>query len=740
MSRHTPKRRSQHLLGAALLLAVASLPMHATAAEPADAALFANSMADYQAKVAPLLKEHCGECHGPKLAEKKLDFTQLESDMKTTGSAARWAVVLDHVRSGKMPPDDKPPLAEKDIEILAHWIEAELKRAGKHVARREHYANGNEVPHELLFDPKNVGKLDTPTGVRRLSAEIYAGFTGEVGKGVNGVAQPFSVVGKPTFKDMGAPPLDEPTTAALIRNALLIVEQRLTNFKVENGQLKGVGQGVPKQFLRILDDANPPTDAEVEAAIHYMFDYTLRRKASPEEVERFATLYAKTVQDAGRVTGARYTLAAVLMLPEAVYRFERGTSETDDQGRVRLTPREIAFALAYALTDRRPDNSLLAQADKGYLATDEQVAATAQRMLDDAKLDKPRIMRFFREYFQYAQAEEIFKDEKLHSEHDARVLVEDTDRLVQMILDEDKDVLFQLLTTNKGFVAYKSAAETKKKRAEALAKFAEEKAKDPKKFSTKKPPKIGRSIYEAYGLADFPDEQPAELAANERAGILTQPSWLVAFSKSDENHATLRGKWVRERLLGQVVPDIPITVDAQLPVAPEKTLRERMAVTHQEYCWQCHKLMNHVGYPFEAFDHLGRFRVLEQVLDVEATALNVDKKGKPLGDVLKGVPVDASGSVELVGDERIEGDVKDAVELMHRLAKSERVEQVFIRHAFRYWMGRNETLGDATSLQAAHKAYRESDGSMKALIVSLLTSESFLYRVPEKSVTAVSEP
>jgi hypothetical protein len=55
---------------------------------------------------------------------------------------------------------------------------------------------------------------------------------------------------------------------------------------------------------------------------------------------------------------------------------------------------------------------------------------------------------------------------------------------------------------------------------------------------------------------------------------------------------------------------------------------------------------------------------------------------------------------------------------------------VFVRHAFRYWLGRNESLGDAASLQAAHKAYKESGGSMRALITAILSSESFLYRVP----------
>lgn len=50
-------------------------------------------------------------------------------------------------------------------------------------------------------------------------------------------------------------------------------------------------------------------------------------------------------------------------------------------------------------------------------------------------------------------------------------------------------------------------------------------------------------------------------------------------------------------------------------------------------------------------------------------------------------------------------------------------------------MARNETPADAPTLQAAWHAYHEHDGSLSALIVSLLTSDSFLYRtaVPHAS-------
>jgi hypothetical protein len=65
---------------------------------------------------------------------------------------------------------------------------------------------------------------------------------------------------------------------------------------------------------------------------------------------------------------------------------------------------------------------------------------------------------------------------------------------------------------------------------------------------------------------------------------------------------------------------------------------------------------------------------------------------------------------------------------MNRLAKSERVRQVFVRNVFRYFMGRNETLSDSPTLIRADKAYRDSGGSYRELMVSILTSDSFIYR------------
>ncbi len=688
----------------------------------------AESQAEYDRVVTGFLTKHCTACHNSKKTEGELDLTTLSADMKASTSGARWAMVVEKLANGEMPPEGRPRPDSQSLVAVGRWARAESKRSGKNFSRRAAYANGNQLAHSMLFDPQNIPPYDGGPRVRRLSPEIYAALTGELAKGKPGIGQPFSPDSKTTFKDMGAAKIDEPITAQLLQNALAIVDAQ-TNYKIEDGQAKAVGGG-PKELIALFQPDTPPTDAQIEAAIAFQFNAILRRTPTTAEKARFLAFMKKNIAEAGQAVGVRYTLAAVLLMPEAVFRMEVGSGKPDAKGRVRLAPREIAYALAYALTDKRPDSQLLAAAATGELDTDAGVARHARRMLDEAKLDKPRVLRFFREYFGYDAATEVFKNMKDNPSHTPNVLVEDTDRLILYILDHDQEVLRELLTTNKSFVAYKTAADTKKKRTEALAKFEEQKAKEPAKFKDKKPPMVGRSIYESYGLDDFPDTQPVELPANQRAGILTQPSWLVAQSTSFDNHAIHRGKWIRERLLGGVVPDVPITVDAQLPDAPHHTLRQRMAVTQQEYCWKCHQMMNDLGYPFEQYDHFGRYRTTEAVLDLEETAKNIDKKGKPLGPVMRGAMLNTNGLIDLVGDPKIEGAVKNPIELMQKLAASELVEQVFVRHAFRYWLARNESPGDAASLQAIHKAYRNNNGSMKALIAALISSEAFLYRVP----------
>ena len=229
---------------------------------------------------------------------------------------------------------------------------------------------------------------------------------------------------------------------------------------------------------------------------------------------------------------------------------------------------------------------------------------------------------------------------------------------------------------------------------------------------------------------NYPSVQPAKV--DHRKGMLTHPAWLIAHAQNTETDPVIRGKWVREKLLAGTIPDIPITVEAVVPEDHEKTMRTRLAnVTEKEYCWRCHERMNPLGYTFEMYDDFGRFRTEESLehpdnlitKGPDKAAAHVD-----LRDTYKTLPVDPRGVLAGTGDPALDGEVKDAIDLAGRLAKSRRVRQSIIRHAFRYFLGRNEFLSDSKTLIDAERAYLESEGSFDAVIVSLLTSDSFIYR------------
>lgn len=224
---------------------------------------------------------------------------------------------------------------------------------------------------------------------------------------------------------------------------------------------------------------------------------------------------------------------------------------------------------------------------------------------------------------------------------------------------------------------------------------------------------------------DYPTEQPFRI--KNRKGILTHPAWLIAHSTNFHADPIRRGRWIREKLLAGRVPDVPITVDAQVPEDPHKTFRERVeSVTTAEQCWKCHQHMNPLGLPFEIYDDFGRFRTEEQLEHPE----NLIKtgNGKTTFDVYKTASVVSTGALSGTGDAELDGEVADALELIERLVGAERVRQSIIRHAFRFYLGRNELLSDSQTLIEADRAYVESGGSFRAVIVSLLTSDSFRYR------------
>lgn len=462
---------------------------------------------------------------------------------------------------------------------------------------------------------------------------------------------------------------------------------------------------------------------KLRTAVVFLFESLTHRPPTGQETEQYLALANQSIQSLGAKEGAILGLTPIFLDPDALFRLELAESGTpDEHGRVMLGGWELALAVNGAFSYLGPDVLLKQAVEDGRLSSREDVAREVKRILNDERIRKPRVLQFFREYFDYDRAGRICKDSAALRDAggDERRyyqtvfgMAANTDRLVELILQEDQDVLRELLTTDR--VVYSSGRElifysqfeNLKKPAKANNKEGKKKAPTPEELGHIVLPK-GEPIWvrvSEFNKSDQGDRRLTTLPKDQRMGILTHPSWLVSHTDAMDNHAIHRGIWIRERLLGDAVPDVPVTVDAQLPDEPKETLRHRMRVTRKEECWRCHQKMDPLGLPFEMFNHIGLHRKTEQ-----------------------GKPVDASGEIHFSGDPKLEGPVKDALEMITKLAKSERVEQVFVRHAFRYWIGRNETLDDAPALQAAWRAYRDNGGSMNALIEAIMTSEAFLYR------------
>ena len=232
---------------------------------------------------------------------------------------------------------------------------------------------------------------------------------------------------------------------------------------------------------------------------------------------------------------------------------------------------------------------------------------------------------------------------------------------------------------------------------------------------------------------DYPSHQPAKIP--NRKGLLTHPAWLIAHAQNLETDPIHRGKWIREKLLAGTIPDVPITVDAVIHPDKGKTLRQRMENrTGESYCWRCHQKMDPLGFPFESYDDFGRYRTQENLEHPDNLIEKADRKvlnvfGASL-PVYKTLSVDARGVLKGTDDPRLDGEVDGAFDLLDRLARSDKVRQSIIRHAFRYFLGRNETLADSKTLIDADKAYLNNNGSFDEVVISLLTSDSFIYRKP----------
>jgi hypothetical protein len=194
--------------------------------------------------------------------------------------------------------------------------------------------------------------------------------------------------------------------------------------------------------------------------------------------------------------------------------------------------------------------------------------------------------------------------------------------------------------------------------------------------------------------------------------VLTQPAFLAVHAASDATSPVRRGKVVRERLLCQPLPPPPPGALAGQVVNDPGLPARRLFELHARdpRCAQCHSLMDPIGFAFEGYDAVGRFRQMDA-----------------------GRPVDASGMIVGLqgGDVAVEG----AIDLSQRLAGSDDVQRCLAVQLFRYAMGRLEAPEDQPALDDVVGAFRTRGLDVRELMVALTQTAAFRTRpwAPEET-------
>jgi len=129
-----------------------------------------------------------------------------------------------------------------------------------------------------------------------------------------------------------------------------------------------------------------------------------------------------------------------------------------------------------------------------------------------------------------------------------------------------------------------------------------------------------------------------------------------------------------------------------------------------ETCFGCHQYMNSLGYPFELFNHAGYLRAEDH-----------------------GEAPDGSTVVDNLPDPALNRAYANPFEFLEAVGQSAYARRGMIRHAFRYFMGRDEQLEDQCTLVEMEEAL-ESTGSFLTMIEALIVSDTFSRRRVQDAV------
>ena len=433
------------------------------------------------------------------------------------------------------------------------------------------------------------------------------------------------------------------------RGAELVAQQVIDDPALFGKLVAGVEGDVPAFVARFLRDAyrRPPTAAETST-------YEALAAGGPTAYPEHPAFTA----------AVRFVVEAALQSPHFLYRNEDG--ELRD-GVVHLDDWQLASRLSYTLWDSMPDDILFAAAAAGELTGGEGLREQAARMLDNDKADE-KLRAFHRQLFELDVYDSVRVD---GIDGVGASMRQEAEHYVTDVVIANDGSLRDLLTSSFSYVNKDLAP-----------------------------------LYGLEGSSYGSEMERVELDPTQRAGLFTQPGFLA--SHAGDTAPILRGIFVNLKVLCAKMPEPPVFEPPELVGA---TRRERVdSITGRGTCGEsCHaQVINPIGFAFENFDDVGRWREEDS-----------------------GNPVDATSAYRFSdGLQSFDGPV----ELAQAMAESPNAHSCYAQNWLEFALGRPMLDEDWPLVNTLARESQSRGLSVKELLVRLVDSTTFRHRLPLPAV------
>lgn len=420
---------------------------------------------------------------------------------------------------------------------------------------------------------------------------------------------------------------------------------------------------------------SPENDLAVaRASLNRFMSRAWRRPPTDDETDRYMKLLESELAAGDNFRSAYLSAMTGVMASKNFYYIVEGSP---DQQRQRINDWELASRLSFFLWSSMPDGELFEAASKGELHKPDILRTQFQRMLADRMTN--RFMDSFpSQWLQLHRVGMFPPDPELYPDYD--------EWLEQSMIRETTGVFAEVFSQNLSIREFLSSDWTIMNSRLGMH------------YGIDIPAKAG-----FHRVALAPDAH--------RGGLLTHASVLSLTSDGTRHRPVHRGVWVSEAIFGRTPPPPPPNVEPLEPTPsdkPKATIRDQLEAhaTHST-CASCHQKIDPLGFAFDNYDAIGRWRTKENIVG-------------GLGD---DPPVTASGAFP---DGR---SYQNPEEFKQLLADDlDRFAEAFVEQLATFALRRVMTIDDRAQIKAIADASKHDGYRLRMVIEQLVMSELFLKR------------